>query len=308
MPRASPAQYRNRPSVPAAEYSAAMTDSKVEWAAAEVAEAWQRGAETRNRMLAAATEAMFEVADIRGGARVLDIGTGTGDTAILAGRRLAPTGHVVATDASASMIQTTADAVRLAGAANVSVRVMSADGIDVDEASFDAVIARLVLMFVGSLPDVLAGILRALRPGGRFAGMVWASLARNPYHRILIDSARAYGPLPDPEPEMVRAFSLHDSAALTVALTRAGFHDVAVRAVACAREYASASEATASARESPILSAVFSALDGPLRAKAWERVEKEFGAFDRQGVCVFPGELLVASGCRAGIENATKKT
>jgi SAM-dependent methyltransferase len=176
---------------------------------------------------------------------------------------------------------------------------MSADRIDVDEGSFDAVIARLVLMFVGNLPAVLAGILRALRPGGRFAAMVWSSLERNPYHRILIESARTYGPLPEPEPEMVRAFSLHDSVALTLAVRRAGFHDVGVRAVSCARECASASEALRYAKESPIQSAVFSALDSPLRTKAWERVEKEFIAFERDGACVLPGELLVVSGGRA---------
>jgi ubiquinone/menaquinone biosynthesis C-methylase UbiE len=276
-----------------------MADTPSDWAAAGVAEAWQRAAETRNRMLAPATETMFELAHVRAAARVLDIGTGTGDTAILASRRLAPTGHIVATDSSPSMIQAASDAVRQAHAANVIVRLMSAEGIDVEEASFDAVIARLVLMFVRNLPGVLSGILRALRPGGRFAGVVWASLERNPYHRILIESARAYGPLPDPEPEMVRAFSLHDPAALARALTRAGFHDVGVCAVPCVREYASASEALASAKESPILSAVFSALDGPLRTHAWERVEKEYAALDRNGACVFQGELLVASGGRA---------
>jgi ubiquinone/menaquinone biosynthesis C-methylase UbiE len=269
-----------------------------QWAAEGVAEAWQRAAETRNRMLAAATEAMFDVANVRVGARVLDIGTGTGDTAILASQRLASTGHVVATDASPSMIQAASDAVRQANAANVSVRVMSADSIDVEEASFDAVIARLVLMFVGNLPTVLSGILNALRPGGRFAAVVWASLERNPWHRILIESARAYGPLPEPEPEMVRAFSLQDPAALARALARAGFHDVAVGAVPCVREYASASEAVAIAKESPIHSVVFSALDDSLRAKAWERVEREYAAFERDAACVFHGELLVASGGR----------
>jgi ubiquinone/menaquinone biosynthesis C-methylase UbiE len=275
------------------------------WAGNEVAEAWRRGAEKRNQMLAPATEAMLELAGVHLGARVLDIGTGTGDTAIFASGRVGPAGHVVATDLSAAMIQAAGEAVRTAGVSNVSVRAMSADHLDVAPATFDAAIARLVLMFVDDLPATLRGILRALRPGGHFATIVWGSLERNPYHRILIESAREQGPLPEPAPEIVRAFSLCDSTAMQHALTAAGFAEAVVRAVPCTRAFGSAADALATAKESPVQAALMAALDDAARERAWVRVEAEYRSFEQDGACAFPAELLVAAGaCVSGSAGA----
>ncbi len=268
------------------------------WAASETAEAWRRSADARNRMLAPATEAMLELAGVQAGARVLDIGTGTGDTAIFASARVGASGHVLATDLSPAMVEAARDAVRTAGVTNVGVRAMGADDVDVEPASYDAAIARLVLMFVEDLPSMLRGVLRALRPGGRFAAVVWASLERNPYHRILIESAREQGPLPEPVPEIVRAFALHDAAAFERTFGGAGFAEFAVRSVACERAFGSSAEALASAKESPVQAVLVSALDGAARDRAWARVEAEFQGFERDGACVFPAELLVVSGAR----------
>jgi ubiquinone/menaquinone biosynthesis C-methylase UbiE len=249
-------------------------------------------------MLAPATEAMLDLAGVRIGARVFDIGTGTGDTAIFASARVGASGHVLATDVSPAMVQAARDAVLAAGAANVSVRTMGAEhlDVDVDAASFDAAIARLALMFVDDLPSMLRGVRRALRAGGRFAAMVWAPLERNPYHRILIAAAREQGPLPDPVPEIVRAFSCSDAEALRRSFAAAGFEDAAVRAVPSARAFGSAAEALASAKESPVQATLLAALDAAARDRAWARVESEFRQYDKNGACEFPAELLVASG------------
>jgi SAM-dependent methyltransferase len=268
------------------------------WATSEGAAAWQRQAEARNRWAGPATEAMLEMAGVQPGARVLDLGTGTGDTALLASARVGENGRVLATDFSAAMIEEVQNGARRAGAANVTARVMSADNVDVEPASFDAVIGRLVLMFVDDLPRALRGVAQALRQGGRFATLTWSSLDRNPYHRILIEAAQKQGPLPEPPPEIVRAFSLHDAPSLEHSLARAGFVDILVRAVPSTRAFRTVAEAVAHAKDSPAQAALFAALDDAARERAWAQVEAEYRAFEQSEGCTFPGELLVAAGAR----------
>src|SRR5262245_39154697 len=160
------------------------------WGSAGVVEAWKRGAETRNEAMRPATERMFEEAGVVPGAHVLDIGTGTGDTAVLASARVGSAGSVVAIDASPSMVE--AAALVTAELGNVSVRRMDAASLEFDEGSLDAVIARQVLMFV-DLPKALAGVHRVLRTGGCFATVVWGPVEDNAFHGAIIAAGRAHG-------------------------------------------------------------------------------------------------------------------
>jgi ubiquinone/menaquinone biosynthesis C-methylase UbiE len=265
------------------------------WDESEVASVWLKHAEARNRMMASATERMFERAGVVEGARVLDIGTGTGDTAIFASQRVGASGSVEATDPSAAMVDAANLAIRSAGASNVTVRQVGAEDVGEPPARADAAIGRMVLMFV-DLPRALAAIRRALRPGGRFAAVVWSAVERNPYQHTVIEGARAEGPLPDPVPEIIRAFSLHDGDALARVFTAAGFSEVAVEKIPSARPFVSAAEALAVARESPVYAGLFTLLDPAARERAWERIAARYRAFEYNGRCDFPMELQVASG------------
>ena len=58
-------------------------------------------------------------------------------------------------------------------------RELAVDGeeLDVDEGSFDAVISRVGLIYFPDQQRALAGMRRALRPGGRLAAVVYSSRA-----------------------------------------------------------------------------------------------------------------------------------
>jgi ubiquinone/menaquinone biosynthesis C-methylase UbiE len=91
---------------------------------------------------------------------------------------------VLATDVSASMLQVARDAVREAGLGNVQTRTLAAEQMSELEArSFDAAIARFSLQFVGDVGRALAGVRRALKPGGRFAAVVFSAVEKNPSAR-----------------------------------------------------------------------------------------------------------------------------
>jgi cyclopropane fatty-acyl-phospholipid synthase-like methyltransferase len=263
------------------------------WDESEVASVWLKNAEGRNQMLRSATELMFELAGVGPGARVLDLGTGTGDTAIFAAARVGASGHVEATDFSTAMVDAARKATAAAGVKNVTVRQMSVES--VDARGFDAAFARLVLMFVDA-PRAIASVRAALAPGGRFATITWGPLGENAFNRALIESARAEGAKLDPPPEIVRAFSLSDGAALARTFAAAGFTDVQARQVSAIRHYASAAEAAHHARESPVYAPLFASLDEAAKARAWARIAADYARYERDGACDFPQLLNVVAG------------
>jgi len=67
--------------------------------------AWERRAAVRSAVLAEATKRMLDAVAVGPGGRVLDVGTGTGDTALLVDERVGPAGHILVIDASRQMIE-----------------------------------------------------------------------------------------------------------------------------------------------------------------------------------------------------------
>jgi SAM-dependent methyltransferase len=259
--------------------------------------AWLRAAEERNRMMAPPTERMFALAGIHEGARVLDIGAGTGDTALMIAARVGPSGAVVATDVAEPMVNATTDAARAAGLTNVSARRMDAASLDLQEHSFDAAVARHVLMFVNDLASVLTGVRRVLRPGARFAATTWAELERNSFNAIVIDAVRSRGKLPARRVEVVRAFSLSDPVHLREAFARAGLIGCVVERVAGSRVFKSVDAALGMLRDVPLYHELMSDMSADERAATLEAVGIEYrGYVGAGGECALPMECLVVAG------------
>ena len=96
------------------------------------------------------------------GAVVADLGCGTGQAV----EALAPfVSRVVGIDASAAMLR--AAKKRLAGHANVDLRLGALEALPVDDASLDAATLMLVLHHVADPALALAEVARALKAGGR---------------------------------------------------------------------------------------------------------------------------------------------
>ena len=83
----------------------AITLPTEKWGLTESADWWSAGQALRQQVTGAATEMMLELASIQPGSRVLDVAAGTGDQTLMAARRVGPTGNVLATDSSASMLK-----------------------------------------------------------------------------------------------------------------------------------------------------------------------------------------------------------
>src|SRR6516164_9836189 len=62
------------------------------WGSREAAAEYLRGAAARAEVFEPATERMLDLANMRPGSRVLDVGAGAGDQILAAARRVGPTG------------------------------------------------------------------------------------------------------------------------------------------------------------------------------------------------------------------------
>ena len=122
------------------------------------------------RALEPPTRLAMQLAGIRPGMTVLDLGTGTGEVALLVAELVGPDGSVLGIDQSPVAMEYAAAKCRDRGVCNV--RFVQADvATYVPEEPVDAVVGRLVLSY---LPDRLATMRRllgALAPGGVYLAM-----------------------------------------------------------------------------------------------------------------------------------------
>lgn len=129
-----------------------------------------------------ATHRVLGDAGVGPGMRVLDLGSGSGDVAFLAGERVGPTGLVVGVERNGGTVE--AARRRADARAATHVRFVAAELEDyVSDEPFDAVIGRFILMHQPDPAAVLAAALRNLRPGGcvAFVESTMASLRGAPH-------------------------------------------------------------------------------------------------------------------------------
>jgi ubiquinone/menaquinone biosynthesis C-methylase UbiE len=235
----------------------------------DVAEQWHRSKAQRDKVNAAANEMMLDLANLRPGDRVLDVAAGTGDQTIMAARRIGPTGYVLATDISTSMLKLASDAAREEGLTNVETRVMDAENIDLDADSFDSVICRQGLMLFSDPAKALVGMRHVVKPKGRVVALVWSTEEKNPYQGLPFAIVRRIGNMPAPTSGRSGLFTLGEPLLLEDVFRAAGFLEVAIHAVSLRRRFASTTDAI-QAMKNPVLEQLIAKLSDAEREQAWE--------------------------------------
>lgn len=264
------------------------------------AEAWDRWAPLLARWLGPATEAMLDMAAVGPGARVLDVAAGAGEQTLAAARRAGAEGRVLATDISPSILRYALGAARRAGLANVETLELDGERHDtLPEASFDAAISRVGLIYFPDQQRALAGIRRALKTGGRFAAVVYSTAEKNPFFSLPVGIIRRRAQLPPPLPGQPGPFSLGGEGVLAKALEQAGFRDVEVRRVESPVRLPSAAECVRFERESfGALHQMMAAMSESERAETWKEIEAALGKFETKDGFVGPCEMLVGAGTK----------
>ncbi len=137
------------------------------------------GAETRRLIQQSGfynryTKLLLDEAGVGPGMRVLDLGTGAGDVALIAAAQVGPTGAVVGVDRDLDVLAVARERGVQNGVAHPRAQLTFRQG-DVEslpigaEEPFDAVVGRLVLMYQPDPAAALRRLARCLRPGGVIA-------------------------------------------------------------------------------------------------------------------------------------------
>jgi SAM-dependent methyltransferase len=178
------------------------------------------------------------------GERALDVGCGAGDTALELARRVGPRGAVLGVDVAQPFLAVAREESR--GVGNVTYLLADAQTHPF-AAEFDVCLSRLGVMFFDDPPAAFRNLRRALRPGGRFAAVVWGPPAACAWVELPLRALRGVLPsVPDPATSGPGPFSLSDGAALRALLSDAGFADVRVEPAALPFHCGETPEAAAS--------------------------------------------------------------
>lgn len=266
----------------------------------EAAAAWDRWGPTLENWLGPATEAMLDDAGVRPSSRVLDVAAGAGGQTLAAARRVGPDGHVLATDISPAILEYAAAAARDAGLANVETRELDGESLaGVEDASFDAVISRVGLIYFPDQQGALAEMRRVLRPGGRISAVVYSTPENNRFFSVPVGIIRRRAELGPPLPGQPGPFSLGGEGILADAYEQAGFRDFQVQAIRSPLRMTSAVECLRFERESfGALHQMLAGLDEAGREQAWQEVGEALGEFEDADGFTGPCELLVGAATR----------
>jgi ubiquinone/menaquinone biosynthesis C-methylase UbiE len=162
---------------------------------------------------------------------VLDVGCGTGATALAAARRLPAGGDCVGIDISEPMI---AAAVTRADRAGASVRFICADAqrYMFEPATFDMVISRFGVMFFDDPVRAFSNLRRSARDGAGLRLIAWRSPEENPF---MTAAERAAAPLlptlPSRKQEGPGQFAFADKAWVRAMLHDSGWTDIDIEPI-----------------------------------------------------------------------------
>jgi SAM-dependent methyltransferase len=170
-----------------------------------------------------AIDPLLDAAQVRAGARVLDVASGPGYAAAAAAQRGA---QVTALDFSGAMVE-------MARSQNPGIEFREGDAgaLPFADGSFDAVVMNFGMLHLAQPERAVSEALRVLRPGGRYAFTVWAKPEEAVGFGIILEAVRKHGNPDVPLPPGPPIFRFSDASECDNVLKVAGFRNVDVRKV-----------------------------------------------------------------------------
>ena len=237
-----------------------------------------------------AQDLMLQLAALQPGEHVLDIACGTGLVTFRAAEAVGPGGLVAASDISEDMVASIAEAAAARGITG-DFRRMDAETLDHPDASFDAVLCGLGLMYVAEPPNALREMRRVLRPGGRAAAVVWGARKNCGWAEIfpIVERRTASDVCP-------MFFQLGTGSTMAEAFRSVGFTDVREERISVPIVFPTADAAIGAAFVGGPVALAHSRFDDPMRESAYAEYLESIERYRRGEAYHVPGEFVAVVG------------
>jgi ubiquinone/menaquinone biosynthesis C-methylase UbiE len=107
------------------------------------------------------------------GATVLDVGCGTGASALPAAHVVGPNGSVLGVDLAVRLLDLARVKAKLRGLTNIEFRLADMTALGYPDGHFDAVVSVFSIFFVSDMEGLVRELWRMVRPGGKLAVTTW---------------------------------------------------------------------------------------------------------------------------------------
>src|SRR5215475_1138762 len=159
---------------------------------------------------------------LHAGAKVLDVGCGTGASALPTAQVVGPSGFVVGVDLASRLLERAHTKALATGLDNVEFRLADMTALKYPDDSFDAVVSVFSIFFVPDMEGLVRELWRMVRPGGKLAVTTWGPRIFEPaYSRWLIAVGKE-------RPDLVSAFNPWDRITDVISVRKL-LHDGGVR-------------------------------------------------------------------------------
>ena len=252
---------------------------------------WDRAAEYYeafwSQQLSAVQQRLLALSALSAGERVIDIACGTGLVTRWAADRVGPSGVVVGTDLSQTMV----DLASRRAPPNARFVRMDAEHLDFPDASFDAALSSLGLMYVPDTERAITEMARVLAPGGRVLIAVWGTRHACGWADIFpIVDARVKSEV------CPLFFRLGSADALSREMTASGLTDIQTERMTAPLRYETPEDALGAAFVGGPVAMAYSRFSDDVRTEVHAEYLASIAPYrDGEGYTI-PGEFVVAAG------------
>jgi len=233
---------------------------------------------------------MLDMVGLHPGERVLDVACGTGLVSFRVAEAVGTRGAVVGTDISGQMVEAARRFAAERDLTNASFERSDAEELPFADATFDAAVCGLGLMYVPDPVRALREMRRVLRPGGRAAAAVWGARRNCGWAEIFpITDARVASEV------CPMFFQLGTQDMLARTFEAAGFSDIRSERLVTTLRYASPDDALGAAFRGGPVALAYSRFDDATKRAVHAEYLDSIAAFRTGGGYRVPGEFVVAA-------------